>query len=108
MAGNNSLSLSRRPGRDTFLIPRPKNDPVWKLDRLPGSLKDVRHIMERIAQAGAGFYSLTENIDTTTPGGPDDDADGGVVGGVWARHGQGRNLRWRRGGSRRATSRRSG
>ena len=38
--------------------------------------------MERIAKAGAGFYSLTENIDTTIPGGTDDDADGGVVRGV--------------------------
>jgi DNA invertase Pin-like site-specific DNA recombinase len=27
------------------------------------------HIMERIAAAGAGFRSLTENIDTTTPSG---------------------------------------
>jgi DNA invertase Pin-like site-specific DNA recombinase len=40
---------------------------VWKLDRLSRSLKDVLHIMERIAQAGAGFRSITENIDTTTP-----------------------------------------
>jgi DNA invertase Pin-like site-specific DNA recombinase len=39
---------------------------VWKLDRLSLSLKDVLHIMERIAQAGAGFQSTTENIDTTT------------------------------------------
>jgi DNA invertase Pin-like site-specific DNA recombinase len=42
---------------------------VWKLDRLSRSLKDVLHIMERIAQAGAGFQSITENIDTTTPAG---------------------------------------
>jgi hypothetical protein len=42
---------------------------VWKLDRLSRSLKDVLHIMERIAQAGAGFLSITENIDTTTPAG---------------------------------------
>ena len=27
------------------------------------------HIMERIAEAGAGFRSITENIDTTTPAG---------------------------------------
>jgi hypothetical protein len=40
---------------------------VWKLDRLSRSLKDVLHIMERIAEAGAGFRSVTENIDTTTP-----------------------------------------
>lgn len=42
---------------------------VWKLDRLSRSLKDVLHIMEQIAQAGAGFRSITENIDTTTPAG---------------------------------------
>ena len=42
---------------------------VWKLDRLSRSLKDLLHIMERIAQAEAGFRSLTEAIDTTTPAG---------------------------------------
>lgn len=42
---------------------------VWKLDRLSRSLKDVLRIMERIAEAGAGFRSITENIDTTTPPG---------------------------------------
>jgi DNA invertase Pin-like site-specific DNA recombinase len=39
---------------------------VWKLDRLSRSLKDVLHVMERIAAAGAGFRSLTESVDTTT------------------------------------------
>ena len=42
---------------------------VWKLDRLSRSLKDLLIILERITQAGAGFRSLTENIDTTTPAG---------------------------------------
>lgn len=42
---------------------------VWKLDRLSRSLKDVLIIMERIQDAKAGFRSLTEAIDTTTPGG---------------------------------------
>jgi DNA invertase Pin-like site-specific DNA recombinase len=42
---------------------------VWKLDRLSRSLKDVLHVMERIAAAGAGFRSLTESVDTTTPAG---------------------------------------
>jgi DNA invertase Pin-like site-specific DNA recombinase len=42
---------------------------VWKLDRLSRSLKDVLTLMERIDQAGAGFHSLTEVIDTTSPGG---------------------------------------
>jgi DNA invertase Pin-like site-specific DNA recombinase len=42
---------------------------VWKLDRLSRSLKDLLVIMERINQVGAGFKSLTESIDTTTPAG---------------------------------------
>lgn len=42
---------------------------VWKLDRLSRSLKDVLSLMEKIQQAGAGFQSLTEAIDTTSPGG---------------------------------------
>lgn len=42
---------------------------VWKLDRLSRSLKDVLHLMEKIETAGAGFRSLTEAIDTTTPAG---------------------------------------
>ena len=42
---------------------------VWKLDRLTRSLKDLLHLIERIEAAGAGFRSLTEAIDTTTPPG---------------------------------------
>ena len=42
---------------------------VWKLDRLSRSLRDVLTIMERLAEAKAGFRSLTEEIDTTTPAG---------------------------------------
>ena len=40
---------------------------VWKLDRLSRSLKDLLHIMEIIKAKGAGFKSLTEVIDTTSP-----------------------------------------
>jgi len=42
---------------------------VWKLDRLSRSLRDVLTIMERLGDSGAGFRSLTEAIDTTTPAG---------------------------------------
>ena len=42
---------------------------VWKLDRLSRSLKDLLHLMEKIEAASAGFRSLTEAIDTTTPAG---------------------------------------
>jgi DNA invertase Pin-like site-specific DNA recombinase len=41
---------------------------VWRLDRLGRSLK---HLIEvaALAERGIGFKSLTEQIDTTTPGG---------------------------------------
>lgn len=42
---------------------------VWKLDRLSRSLRDVLIVMERLGEAKAGFRSLTEAIDTTTPAG---------------------------------------
>jgi DNA invertase Pin-like site-specific DNA recombinase len=42
---------------------------VWKLDRLSRSLRDVLTIMERLAEAKAGFRSLSEAIDTTTRAG---------------------------------------
>ena len=42
---------------------------AWKLDRLSRSLRDVLVIMERLAEAKAGFRSLTEAIDTTSPAG---------------------------------------
>jgi DNA invertase Pin-like site-specific DNA recombinase len=42
---------------------------VWKLDRLSRSLKDLLHILEKIAEADAGFRSITEHVDTTTAAG---------------------------------------
>src|SRR5205809_6099308 len=42
---------------------------VWKLDRLSRSLRDVLTITQRLGDSGAGFRSLTEAIDTTTPAG---------------------------------------
>ena len=42
---------------------------VWKLDRLSRSLKDLLHLLEKVQAASAGFRSLTEAIDTTTPAG---------------------------------------
>lgn len=42
---------------------------VWKLDRLSRSLKDLLYLMEKLQGIGAAFKSLTEAIDTTTPGG---------------------------------------
>ena len=42
---------------------------VWKLDRLSRSLKDLLLILKKIEIPGADFQSLTEAIDTSTPGG---------------------------------------
>ncbi len=42
---------------------------ITKYDRLARSLKDLIEIVERIREHGAGFRSLAEDIDTTTPTG---------------------------------------
>lgn len=42
---------------------------VWKLDRLARSLRQLIETVETLGDQGVGFRSLTENIDTTTPGG---------------------------------------
>ena len=42
---------------------------VTKYDRLARSLRDLLDIVEVIADRGAGFRSLAEDIDTTTPAG---------------------------------------
>ena len=42
---------------------------VWKLDRLSRSLRDVLTLLAQLEDAGAGFRSVTEAIDTTTPPG---------------------------------------
>jgi DNA invertase Pin-like site-specific DNA recombinase len=42
---------------------------VWRLDRLSRSLKDLLALLEKVQLAQAGFQSLTEAIDTTTPAG---------------------------------------
>ncbi len=49
-----------RPG-DTFV--------VWKLDRLGCSLKHLIETLNELKERGVDFISLTEKIDTTTPGG---------------------------------------
>lgn len=42
---------------------------VWKLDRLARSLRDLVEIVQDLSQREIGFKSLTESIDTTSPGG---------------------------------------
>src|SRR6202161_4295111 len=68
MGARGPLGQGRGP-YDVFGLEARLSAGGWKLDRLSRSLKDVLHIMERIAKAGAGFRSITENIDTTTPAG---------------------------------------
>jgi DNA invertase Pin-like site-specific DNA recombinase len=41
----------------------------WKLDRLGCSLKDLIETLNLLKDRGVDFISLTEKIDTTTPGG---------------------------------------
>lgn len=42
---------------------------VLKIDRLSRSLRDLLFFLEKVEQAGAGFLSLTDAIDTTSPEG---------------------------------------
>ena len=42
---------------------------VWRLDRLGRSLKHLIEMMAELEGQGIGFQSVTEAIDTTTPGG---------------------------------------
>jgi DNA invertase Pin-like site-specific DNA recombinase len=42
---------------------------VWRLDRLGRSLRHLIELITELEQAGIGFRSVTEAIDTTSPGG---------------------------------------
>lgn len=42
---------------------------VWKLDRLGRSLQELMRILGRLERRGIGFWSLSDQIDTTTPAG---------------------------------------
>ena len=42
---------------------------VWKLDRLGRSLKHLVETVQTLQEAGVGFKSLQENLDTTSSGG---------------------------------------
>lgn len=66
-----SGSKRARPELDRMLDQLRKGDvvTVTKYDRLARSLKDLLEIVETIRERGAGFRSLAEDIDTTTPAG---------------------------------------
>lgn len=66
-----SGSKRERPELDRMLNQLRDGDvvTVTKYDRLARSLKDLLEIVETICAHGAGFRSLAEDIDTTTPAG---------------------------------------
>jgi DNA invertase Pin-like site-specific DNA recombinase len=60
-----------RPGLDESLAFARKGDElvVWKLDRVGRSLPHLVKLMAQLRDQGIGFRSVTENIETQTPGG---------------------------------------
>ncbi|WP_430448175.1 recombinase family protein [Rhodophyticola sp.] len=66
-----SGSKRERPELDNLLDQLRDGDvvTVTKYDRLAWSLKDLLELVETIGERGAGFRSLAEDIDTTTPAG---------------------------------------
>jgi DNA invertase Pin-like site-specific DNA recombinase len=66
-----SASNKRRPKLDWVITHARAGDVVvvYKLDRIARSLMDMLNRIQALEAQGAGFRSLTEQIDTTTPGG---------------------------------------
>ncbi len=66
-----SGKLERRPALDDLLAQARPGDSlvVWRLDRLGRSLRHLIDVVSDLEQRGVGFISLTEALDTTTPGG---------------------------------------
>ena len=66
-----SGSTTERPGlSEALAFARPGDTlVVWRLDRLGRSLKHLIETITALHERGIGFKSVTESIDTTTPGG---------------------------------------
>ncbi len=66
-----SGKLESRPALDDLLEQARPGDTVvvWRLDRLGRSLKHLLATVSGLEQRGVAFVSLTEQIDTSTPGG---------------------------------------
>lgn len=66
-----SGATSERPGLSSAMEFLRENDVlvVWRLDRLGRSLPHLIEVVAGLDARGIGFRSLTEAIDTTTPGG---------------------------------------
>jgi DNA invertase Pin-like site-specific DNA recombinase len=66
-----STRLERRPQLDRVLERADAGDTivVWRLDRLGRSLKELIGIVTALGERGVQLRSLTEALDTATPGG---------------------------------------
>ena len=66
-----SGSKKHRPELDRMLFQVREGDKVvvWRLDRLARSMKQLIETVEDLQIRGVEFQSLTENIDTSSPGG---------------------------------------
>lgn len=66
-----SGSRASRPELDRMMEALREGDVlvVWKLDRLGRSVQNLVELMNRLHAMGVEFRSLTEGMDTTTPGG---------------------------------------
>ena len=66
-----SGSVQDRPGLTSALeCARPADSlVVWRLDRLGRSLRHLIDVVHELEQRGVALVSLTEQIDTSTPGG---------------------------------------
>ena len=66
-----SGAKAMRPGLEAALALLKENDVlvVWKLDRLGRSMKHLIELTSHLEAKGIGFRSLSDAIDTSTPGG---------------------------------------
>jgi DNA invertase Pin-like site-specific DNA recombinase len=66
-----SGSIAKRPALKRCLKSLEEGDrlTVWKLDRLARNLRDLIAMIEDFDKRGIQFRSLTEQLDTSTPGG---------------------------------------
>jgi len=66
-----SGKLEHRPALDDMLAHLRPGDTlvVWRLDRLGRSLRHLIDVVSELDRRGISLRSLTESIDTSTPGG---------------------------------------
>ena len=67
----NSNASEARPGFEAALAAAAPGDTlvVWRLDRLGQSLPKLVEVMKGLSERGVQFRSLSEDIDTSSPGG---------------------------------------